>query len=90
MKPTSLKWRELVERYAICARELSDAAARLGEQDEVGPETIKLWKEIQELRDACLQATQEIDKHIEDEKGKWHVETAPGSDRPDTDVKDRV
>jgi len=24
----------------------------------------------------------------EDEKGKWHVETASGSDRPDTDVKD--
>ena len=24
----------------------------------------------------------------EDAKGKWHVETAPGSDRPDTDVKD--
>jgi hypothetical protein len=24
----------------------------------------------------------------EDEKGKWHTETAPGSDRPETDVKD--
>lgn len=24
----------------------------------------------------------------EDEKGRWHVETAPGIDRPDTDVKD--
>ncbi len=24
----------------------------------------------------------------EDEKGKWHTETAPGSDRPVTDVKD--
>jgi Uncharacterized protein conserved in bacteria (DUF2188) len=24
----------------------------------------------------------------EDEMGKWHVETARGSDRPDTDVKD--
>jgi hypothetical protein len=24
----------------------------------------------------------------EDEKGKWHTETASGSDRPDTDVKD--
>jgi len=24
----------------------------------------------------------------EDDKGKWHVETAPGGDRPDTDVKD--
>ena len=24
----------------------------------------------------------------EDEKGKWHTETAPGSDRPATDVKD--
>jgi hypothetical protein len=26
----------------------------------------------------------------EDEKGKWHTETAPGSDRPDTDVKDNA
>jgi hypothetical protein len=24
----------------------------------------------------------------EDEKGVWHTETAPGSDRPETDVKD--
>ena len=24
----------------------------------------------------------------EDEKGQWHTETASGSDRPDTDVKD--
>lgn len=24
----------------------------------------------------------------EDEKGRWHTETAPGSDRPETDVKD--
>ena len=24
----------------------------------------------------------------EDEQGRWHVETAPGRDRPDTDVKD--
>lgn len=24
----------------------------------------------------------------EDETGKWHTETASGSDRPDTDVKD--
>jgi hypothetical protein len=24
----------------------------------------------------------------EDEKGQWHTETAPGSDRPDTDVED--
>lgn len=24
----------------------------------------------------------------EDENGKWHTETAPGSDRPVTDVKD--
>jgi hypothetical protein len=25
---------------------------------------------------------------FEDEKGKWHTETAPGTDRPETDVKD--
>ena len=24
----------------------------------------------------------------EDEQGRWHVETAPGRDRPDTDIKD--
>jgi hypothetical protein len=24
----------------------------------------------------------------EDEKGKWHTELAPGTDRPDTDVED--
>jgi hypothetical protein len=26
----------------------------------------------------------------EDAKGKWHTETASGSDRPETDVKDNV
>ena len=30
--------------------------------------------------------TQEIE--YEDEKGKWHTETAPGSDRPETRVED--
>jgi hypothetical protein len=31
------------------------------------------------------------DTHVieyEDDKGKWHTETAAGSDRPETDVKD--
>lgn len=32
-------------------------------------------------------ATEEI--QYEDEKGRWHTETARGSDRPDTDVKDK-
>ena len=26
---------------------------------------------------------------FEDEKGRWHTETARGSDRPDTSVKDK-
>jgi hypothetical protein len=30
--------------------------------------------------------TEEI--QFEDEKGRWHTETASGSDRPDTSVKD--
>ena len=25
----------------------------------------------------------------EDESGRWHVETAPGGDRPETDIKDQ-
>lgn len=32
-------------------------------------------------------ATEEI--QYEDEKGRWHTETARGSDRPNTSVKDR-
>lgn len=31
--------------------------------------------------------TEEIE--YEDEKGRWHIEEASGSDRPDTDVKDK-
>lgn len=31
--------------------------------------------------------TEEI--QYEDEKGRWHTETARGSDRPETDVKDK-
>ena len=30
--------------------------------------------------------TEEIE--FEDEKGKWHKETASGSDRPETEIKD--
>ena len=32
--------------------------------------------------------TEEI--QFEDEKGRWHTETARGSDRPDTSVKDKI
>jgi hypothetical protein len=32
--------------------------------------------------------TEEIE--FEDEQGKWHTETASGSDRPDTAVKDKA
>jgi hypothetical protein len=32
-------------------------------------------------------ATEEI--QYEDEKGRWHTETARGGDRPDTEVKDK-
>jgi hypothetical protein len=31
--------------------------------------------------------TEEI--QYEDEKGRWHTETAPGSDRPQTAIKDK-
>lgn len=32
-------------------------------------------------------STEEI--QYEDEKGRWHTETAPGSDRPATHIKDK-
>ena len=47
--------------------------------DQTGSESVAATDAIEEL--------EEIE--FEDEKGKWHTETARGSDRPETVVKDR-
>ena len=56
--------RKLVELYALRAREFSDAVARLGRHQQIGPETLGLIQEIERLRGLCDAAATELDRYI--------------------------
>lgn len=62
---------------------------------KVGDVFSEPFKTHKEAFDAAKRAAQEQRApgathaiEYEDANGKWHTETAPGNDRPDTDVKD--
>jgi hypothetical protein len=57
--------RQLVLRYAIHAREFSDAVARLGQHDHMGPEFLRLIKEIKQRQARCISSGEELDGYIE-------------------------
>ena len=60
-----MKWRELVERYALCARELSDAVAELGKQVHLGPGlSSQLLEDIKQKHEAWNAAAEEIDRYV--------------------------
>ena len=56
--------RRLLELYALRAREFSDAVARLGRHQQIGPETLGLIQEIERLRGLCDAAAAELDRYI--------------------------
>ena len=56
--------RKLVELYALRAREFSDAVARLGRHQQIGPETFGLIQELERLRGLCDAAAAELDRYI--------------------------
>ena len=56
--------RKLLELYALRAREFSDAVARLGRHQQIGPETLGLIQEIERLRGLCDAAAAELDRYI--------------------------
>jgi hypothetical protein len=67
--------RELIEVYAIRAREFSDAVAGLGQHSHVGPEFLKMWEEIQQRLAMCNAAGDELGRYINDTCARG--ETAP-------------
>ena len=58
-------WRELVEVYAVRAREFSDAVARLGQHEDSGPEFEELMGEIKRRHALCMAATDELERYLE-------------------------
>ena len=60
-------WRELVQRYAIRAREFSDTVATLGRQAHFGPKASRdLLEEIRTRRDLCNEVANEIERYLKD------------------------
>jgi hypothetical protein len=58
-------WRELVQRYAILAREFSDMVAALGRQAHFGPESSReLLEEIKTRRDLCNDVANEVEQYL--------------------------
>jgi hypothetical protein len=57
----------LVQRYAMRAREFSDAVAALGHQARLGPEACAdLLEDIRTRREACTAAAEELDQYLLD------------------------
>jgi hypothetical protein len=59
------RWRVLVERYAVRAREFSDAVALLGKTGLSSAERRELLEAIRERHDACMAAADEVKQYIE-------------------------
>jgi len=58
-------WIELVQRYAIRAREFSDAVAALGREAPLGPASSQeLLKEIRSRRDLCNEVADEFERYV--------------------------
>jgi hypothetical protein len=55
---------QLVHRYAICTRQLSEAVATLGGHRIVARGTHRLWGDIKQLHARCSQLAEEIDRHV--------------------------
>jgi hypothetical protein len=60
--------RELVEAYAIRAREFSDAVARLGQHSHVGPDFLEVWEEIRRRQALCVEAGDELGRYIDESR----------------------
>ena len=58
-------WHILTQRYAIRAREFSDAVAALGQQAHVGPEACReLLEAIRARREACIAVGDELERYL--------------------------
>ena len=57
-------WRVLLERYALRAREFSDAVARLGHANLLPAQCRQLLEEVCARRDSCLAAAEEVEQYL--------------------------
>jgi hypothetical protein len=62
-------WRDLLEAYAIRARQLADKVASLREHSlhssaQLSPEFLKKWKQIESRDAACREARGEIRRYL--------------------------
>jgi hypothetical protein len=56
--------RQVIERYAIRAREFSDAVALIGRHQQITHEFLGLLREIKRLRELCDEAAAELDRLV--------------------------
>jgi hypothetical protein len=59
--------KSLSEQYARRAREFSDTVALLGRHNSVGPEVLKLFKEIKRQRALCGDAEEKLERYMKQE-----------------------
>jgi hypothetical protein len=60
-------WRELLQLYAVQAREFPDAVARLGQHEhvEIGRDALTLREEIKRRQAVCTAVGDDLDRFIE-------------------------
>jgi len=59
-------WRALVQRYAMRAREFSDAVAALGQEAHIGPEACRVRVDtIRSKLDMCVAAADDLELHLQ-------------------------
>ena len=58
-------WRELVQDYALRAREFSEAVAILGQHSPLGQESLRQLAEIEDRQAACGAAAHALERYIE-------------------------
>jgi hypothetical protein len=57
--------KSLSEKYARRAREFSDTVALLGRHEHLGPEVLKLFKEIKLQRALCRNAEEKFERYLQ-------------------------
>jgi hypothetical protein len=57
--------RELIELYALRAREYYETVSRLGQHKEIGRELLGLMEEIKRRRTLCDETAEKLDRYIE-------------------------
>jgi hypothetical protein len=57
-------WRVLLERYALRAREFSDAVARLGHANLPPAQCRELLEAVNARRDSCMAAAEDVERYL--------------------------